>query len=121
MSELKHSGKVAIVTGAAIGNGKAIAELFASQGAQVIIADLDEAKETVSAIDKIAEAKKPLSIQTDITDESQVNALITKVKKDFGRIDVLINNAGLYEEEPFDLLHRVLDGFPILFRILSRE
>jgi NAD(P)-dependent dehydrogenase (short-subunit alcohol dehydrogenase family) len=104
MSELKHNGKVAIVTGAAIGNGKAIAELFASQGAQVIIADLDEAKDTVSTIEKTGGAKKALSIQTDITDEGAVNALIAKVKKDFGRIDILVNNAGLYEEEPFDLL-----------------
>ncbi len=104
MSELKHNNKVAIVTGAAMGNGKAIAELFAVQGAQVIIADLDEAKETVAAINKLTGGKKALSIQTDITDESQVTRLIKKVKEDFGRIDILVNNAGLYEEEPFDLL-----------------
>jgi NAD(P)-dependent dehydrogenase (short-subunit alcohol dehydrogenase family) len=87
-----------------MGNGKAIAELFAAQGAQVVIADLDEAKETVSTIDKITGSKKAVGIQTDITDESQVNALITRIKKDFGHIDILVNNAGLYEEEPFDLL-----------------
>jgi len=105
MSELKHNGKVVIVSGAAMGNGKAIAELFAKQGAQVIIVDLDEAKETLSAIDTLDGAKKAISVQTDITDESQVNALIAKVKKEFGKIDILVNNAGLYEEEPFDLLN----------------
>ena len=104
MAELRHSGKIVIVTGAAIGNGRAFAELFASEGAQVIIADLDEAKETVSQIDEISGAKKALSIQTDITDETQVASLVSKVKEKFGRIDILVNNAGLYEEEPFDLL-----------------
>lgn len=104
MAELRHSGKVVIVTGAAIGNGKAFAELFAREGAQVIIADLDEAKETVGGIDVIAGAKKALSIPTDITDEKQVTSLIAKVKEKFGHIDILVNNAGLYEEEPFDLL-----------------
>ncbi|MFI5263429.1 MAG: SDR family NAD(P)-dependent oxidoreductase, partial [Candidatus Kapaibacterium sp.] len=105
MPELKHKGKVVIVSGAAMGNGKAIAELFAKQGAQVIIADLEEGKGTLSAIGNIAGAKNGISIQTDITDESQVNALIVKAKKEFGRIDILVNNAGLYEEEPFDLLN----------------
>jgi NAD(P)-dependent dehydrogenase (short-subunit alcohol dehydrogenase family) len=104
MAELRHHGKVVIVTGAAIGNGKAFAELFAQEGAQVIIADLDEAKETVSGINVIEGAKKALSIPTDITDEKQVTSLIAKVKEKFGRIDILVNNAGLYEEEPFDLL-----------------
>src|SRR6266480_517404 len=104
MGESRHSGKVAIITGAAIGNGRACAELLASEGAQVIIADLDEAKETIAAIDAIPAAKKGLSIQTDITDEKKVSKLIAKVKDEFGRIDILINNAGLYEEEPFDLL-----------------
>jgi NAD(P)-dependent dehydrogenase (short-subunit alcohol dehydrogenase family) len=104
MAELRHSGKVAIITGAALGNGKACAELLASEGAQVIIADLDEAKDTLSSIENIAGAKKAHSIQTDITNEKAVNKLIAKVKEDFGRIDILVNKAGLYEEEPFDLL-----------------
>ncbi|MDP4230179.1 MAG: SDR family NAD(P)-dependent oxidoreductase [Bacteroidota bacterium] len=104
MAELRHSGKIAIVTGAAIGNGKAIAELLAREGAHVIIADLDEAKETVDSIAQIKSAGDAISIQTDITDEKQVDALIGKVKSKFGRIDILVNNAGLYEEEPFDLL-----------------
>lgn len=104
MSELRHNGKVVIVTGAAIGNGKAIAELFAKQGAQVVIADLDEAKETLSGIAAIEGVQKAVSIPGDITNEKQVTLLITKVKEQFGRIDILVNNAGLYEEEPFDLL-----------------
>src|SRR4051812_19708238 len=101
MTELRHSGKVAIITGAAIGNGKACAELLASEGAQVIIADIDEAKDTLSSIEKITGAKQAVSIQTDITSEKLVGKLIAKIKEDFGRIDILVNNAGLYEEEPF--------------------
>ncbi|MEP7234137.1 MAG: SDR family NAD(P)-dependent oxidoreductase [Ignavibacteriota bacterium] len=104
MAEAKPDFKVAIITGAAIGNGRAIAELLAAQGLQVIIADLDEAAETVSAIAKINTARPASSIVTDITNESHVNDLIAKVKNDFGRVDVLVNNAGLYEEEPFELL-----------------
>ena len=104
MPELRHNKKVVIVTGAAIGNGRAFAELFAREGAQVIIADLDEASETIAGIDAITGAKKAASYPTDITDEKQVNSFVAKVKENFGRIDILVNNAGLYEEEPFDLL-----------------
>ncbi len=105
MAKLRHEGKIVIVTGAAIGNGQAFAQLFASEGAQVIIADLDEAKETVTSIDAITGAKKAISIPTDITSEKEVVKLIAKIKDQFGRIDILVNNAGLYEEEPFDLLN----------------
>jgi NAD(P)-dependent dehydrogenase (short-subunit alcohol dehydrogenase family) len=104
MADLRHSGKVVIVTGAAIGNGRAFAELFAREGAQVIIADLDEASETIAGIDVITGAKKAVSYPIDITDEKQANNFVAKVKEQFGRVDVLVNNAGLYEEEPFDLL-----------------
>jgi NAD(P)-dependent dehydrogenase (short-subunit alcohol dehydrogenase family) len=104
MTDSRHKNKVAIITGAAIGNGRACAELLAAEGAQVIIADLDEAKDTLAAIEKLPEAKKAISIKTDITSEKEVSKLISKVKEEFSTIDILVNNAGLYEEEPFDLL-----------------
>ena len=81
MAKLRHEGKIVIVTGAAIGNGQAFAQLFASEGAQVIIADLDEAKETVASIDTIAGATKAISIPTDITNEKEVGKLIAKINK----------------------------------------
>ena len=99
--------KVCIVTGAASGIGRAIAERYAREGAKVVIADLnaDAAKATADEID----AKTPgmaMSVAMDVTDEAQVNAGVDTVVKTWGGVDVLVSNAGIQivhklEEYPF--------------------
>ena len=109
-----HEGRVVIVTGAAIGNGRAFAAEFARAGAQVVLGDIVEPSETVEHLRGIAGAKEPLVVDLDVTSEASARAMAAQVKERFGRIDVLVNNAGVYDEEPFELLtleawKRVLD------------
>jgi NAD(P)-dependent dehydrogenase (short-subunit alcohol dehydrogenase family) len=107
--------KVCLITGAGSGIGQASARLFAQEGARVVVADidLDSARKTLAELavhspDSVAE-------QVDVTDESQTVALIDRVARRFGRVDVLFNNAGIagvgnvLETEPdlFDSVMRV--------------
>jgi 3-oxoacyl-[acyl-carrier protein] reductase len=88
--------KVVLVTGSSRGIGKAIALLFAKKGAKVIInysKSEKEANEVVSEINKISEG---ISIKCDVSDEKSVKSMIEKIVKKFGRLDILINNAGKY-------------------------
>ena len=94
----KLDNKIAIVTGAGQGIGKAIAEKLAAEGATVVVTDINEAtaKETATAIGGGA-----VGIRTDVTSPDSVNAMVDQVKDQFGRIDVLVNNAGWDKAEPF--------------------
>ena len=87
--------KVAVITGAASGIGKEIALAFAREGAKVVIADLDEeaAQETASEIDPIAQ--RALGVAMDVSNEEQVEAGMARVIETFGRLDILISNAGV--------------------------
>ncbi len=82
------AGKVAIVTGGASGIGKAIAEEFARQGAKVVVADINQ-KEACK-VKGIA-----FAVKTDVTKPNQVQNLIKKTIQELGRINILINNAGI--------------------------
>ena len=77
-------GKVCVITGAASGIGATSARLFAAEGARVVGIDLD-AEQAVGA----------LTIAADVADEEQVRAALTEAREQFGRIDVLMNNAGI--------------------------
>jgi len=92
----KLEGKIAIVTGAGQGIGRGIAEKLAAEGAAVVVTDLNEttAKET-------AEAVHGVGIQADVTSRESVEAMVTQVHRQFGRIDVLVNNAGWDKASPF--------------------
>ncbi|XDA98871.1 SDR family oxidoreductase [Sulfitobacter sp. LCG007] len=81
--------KVAIVTGAGRGIGAAIARAFAAEGAQVVIAEIDEATGTA-----VASATDGLFCRCDVTDQADIDATIRKTLDRFGRIDILVNNAG---------------------------
>ncbi|ODN43304.1 3-hydroxybutyrate dehydrogenase [Piscirickettsia litoralis] len=94
--ELRLEGKVAIVTGAASGLGRAIAEKYASSGANVVIADLnqDSASEVAKEITE-KNGVTALGVAMDVTSEEQVNAGVQKVAQDLGNVDVLVSNAGV--------------------------
>lgn len=90
---MKLKEKVTIVTGGGSGIGQAIACLFAAEGAQVVVADIDakRALETVGMI--AADGGTATASTVDVTDGVQVNALAAEVVEKFGRIDILVNNA----------------------------
>jgi NAD(P)-dependent dehydrogenase (short-subunit alcohol dehydrogenase family) len=100
----RHEDKVAIITGSAIGNGRAMAYRLAAEGAHIIVADIAPAIETIEAINSIENTHAPLYVKTDITDPDSVAQLMQRIRKEYGRLDILVNNAGAYDEEPFELL-----------------
>jgi len=93
--------KVALITGAGQGIGKAIALAFAREGAIVAVSDinLETASTTVQEI--VAMGEKALAVAVDVSQKDQVNGMIREVITNFGKIDVLVNNAGVQTETPF--------------------
>lgn len=91
----KLDQKIAIITGAGSGIGREIALLYATQGAQVIVADIrQEAAESVVA-EITAKEGKAQALQIDIAQEEQVRSAMAHVIEEHGRIDILVNNAGV--------------------------
>ena len=98
------SGQVALVTGAARNIGKAIADVFAQNGARVVYADILHRKAESAA----AAYPDCRGVLMDITHPEQVEAIVEETCRDFGRLDILVNNAGINTEK-----HRVtIDEFP---------
>ncbi|WP_266158983.1 3-hydroxybutyrate dehydrogenase [Dyella silvatica] len=95
-------GKVALITGAASGIGKAIAELYAKNGAMVAIADINQQAADAAAAEINAAGGKAIGIEMDVTDEAAVNAGTDKVVATFGQLDILISNAGVQIINPID-------------------
>ncbi|MBN2122966.1 MAG: SDR family oxidoreductase, partial [Deltaproteobacteria bacterium] len=92
---MRLKDKVAIITGGGRGIGKAIALAFSAEGAAVVIAatTLSKLEETVSEIE--AKGGRAKAVQTDITDEKQVERLVEETLETFGRVDILVNNSGI--------------------------
>jgi 3-hydroxybutyrate dehydrogenase len=95
-------GKVALITGAASGLGKAIAELYAKHGASVAIADINQQAADAVAAQINAAGGKALGVAMDVTSEDAVTAGTDKVVAAFGRLDILISNAGVQIINPID-------------------
>jgi 3-oxoacyl-[acyl-carrier protein] reductase len=92
-------GRTAIVTGGAKGIGRAIAEAFALEGADVAIADIVTNDQAAAVIEAIQQAsRKAIFIRTDVADELQVRSMVEAVQRDFGHIDILVNNAGIFTQ-----------------------
>jgi 3-hydroxybutyrate dehydrogenase len=96
--------KVAVVTGAASGIGKEIARVFAEAGATVAIADRNAAAAAAAAEELRGAGRRSLGIAMDVTSESEVDSGIAAVVEAFGRIDVLVSNAGIQIVAPLDQL-----------------
>jgi len=119
------SGRTCIVTGGAQGIGEACIRRFAREGAKVVIADVDDAHGRA-----LAAELGGLYIHCDVGDKAQVDALVTQVVKAHGRIDVLVNNAGIFKaaeflevtEADFDAVLRVnLKGSFLMGQAVARE
>ena len=94
--------KVAVITGSAGGIGKGIAAAFFRAGAKVVIADLNVAGASATALELDPTGKRVMGVGVDVTDEGQVDAGMAKVVEDFGGIDVLVSNAGVQIIAPID-------------------
>ena len=95
------TNKVALVTGAASGIGKEIARVFARAGAKVVIADLNKVGADATAAE-LGAKERAIGIAMDVTSEAQVEAGIGKTIDAFGRLDVLVSNAGIQIVAPVD-------------------
>lgn len=95
---MRLKDKVAIVTGGASGIGKAMCKAFAAEGAAVVVVDLDGQKGKDAAKEI---GGKSISLQADVTSSASMNKMAEEVDREFGRIDILVNNVGVRITKPF--------------------
>jgi NAD(P)-dependent dehydrogenase (short-subunit alcohol dehydrogenase family) len=96
----KLNNRVALITGAASGIGKAIALKFAIEGAQIAIIDIDMQSSEILAGRIKSYGSKAITVACDVTDETQVNQAVEKTVKQFGAFHILVNNAGVSPLKP---------------------
>lgn len=93
-------GRVAIVTGAGHGIGKAYATRLATEGAKVVIAELDEKAAHAVAEELNSQGFEALAVRTDVSDPASIERMVSATIEKFGRIDVLVNNAAVFATVP---------------------
>jgi NAD(P)-dependent dehydrogenase (short-subunit alcohol dehydrogenase family) len=109
LDALKLDGKVALITGAGRGLGRAMAVKFAEAGADIVVASRTQAQldETAELVRKTG--RKCLIVPTDVTDSAAVNAMAAAAIKEMGKIDILINNAGGGDETAGKTIEQITD------------
>ena len=98
---MKLDGKVALITGAASGIGHGIAKTYVGEGARVVIADLNAAG-AAKAAEELGDKETAIGIAMDVTKEDQVNEGVEQTVTAFGRIDILVSNAGIQIVHPME-------------------
>src|SRR5512137_1793527 len=103
-AHMRLAGKSAIITGAARGIGKATALMFAREGADVLVPDLDLAGSEAAAKEILALGRKGVAMQMDVTRIADIQRMVETAVREFGKIDILVNNAGITQvREPLQL------------------
>jgi 3-oxoacyl-[acyl-carrier protein] reductase len=114
------SDRVAVVTGSTKGNGRAIANIYSEQGANVVVTGRDQG-EAQNVVDELSKkyGTNPLGLKVDVTSVTDVMEMVDKIRHKYGRIDVLVNNAGYpikddlwdvsFDQISDEVLERVLD------------
>lgn len=97
-----HHEKISVVTGAARGIGRAVAVGLAERGSDVIALDLNESSETARIVQDLG--RRCLTVQADVTSESDLARAAEQIEAEFGAVDILVNNAGIYPFIAFDEL-----------------
>jgi len=122
----KLAGKTAVVTGASKGIGAGIAKAFGKEGANVVVnyaRDKEDAEKVAAAIEKAG--GKAITVQADVSRQADVDRLFEVTKKTFGTVDVLVNNAGVYEFAPIDQVteasYRRMFDLNVLGTVLSTQ
>ena len=95
-----HRDKVAVITGAAKGLGQAFAKRLAEDGVHIAIADLAPADDTVKLVK--AAGRDSIAVKCDVSSPDSVAAMAADVQKQFGRVDILVNCAGIFPQQAFD-------------------
>jgi NAD(P)-dependent dehydrogenase (short-subunit alcohol dehydrogenase family) len=98
------AGKIAIVTGAGTGIGKGIAQAFAREGAKLVIASRNRQNLEKASAELQSEGAAVLVVCTDVTDETQVRNLFEQTIATFGRVDIVVNNSGVFDGGPLEEL-----------------
>jgi glucose 1-dehydrogenase len=97
------TGQKALVTGANSGIGKAIALALGHAGADVVVNYVSREEESVKVVDEIRRCgAKAIAIRADVSSEADVQAMFARMQESFGAIDIVVNNAGLQKDAPFD-------------------
>ena len=115
----RMTGKVAVVTGAAQGIGRAYAESLAAQGAQVIVADVQDTEEPVAAIK--AARGEAIGLKVDVTSDESLLAMVQEAESAFGPIEILVNNAAVFAKlvlKPFSQISN--DEWDLVMRVNAR-
>jgi 3-oxoacyl-[acyl-carrier protein] reductase len=111
---MRLKDKVAIITGSARGIGRATALKFAAEGAKVVVCDLDRKGVDEVVAEIVAEGGQAIGFTVNVTDKASIAAMVKGVTDEYGRIDVLVNNAGIVDDAMFrkmsdEQFERVID------------
>jgi len=127
MNTGKLKGKVAVVTGASKGIGAGIAKEFAAEGASVIVNYASSKQDADRVVDEISKrGGKAIAIQGNVANKTEVERLFVEAERAFGKIDVLVNNAGVYEFMPLEEVtenqfHRMFDTNVLGMLLVTQE
>ena len=103
MKNDKLNGKIAVITGASKGIGAGIAKQFAAEGAAVVVNYASSKQDADRVVDQISKAGgKAVAIQGSVAKKAEVERLFAEAEKAFGKIDIVVNNAGVYEFVPLE-------------------